>query len=136
MAEQYKTFKRNFWVQKEDNLYTVGLNEDGLEDFEKILSVDLPNEGESVDGGAVCGSIDTDKEPLDLYAPVTGTVSEINSLVMEDPTLIQDDPYDVWLFKIESDEDLSDDEDEEDEDLDDEDEDEDDDFEDDEEEEE
>ena len=124
MSEQYKTFKRNFWVQKEDNLYTVGLNEDGLEDFEKILSVDLPTEGETVDGGAVCGSIDTDKEPLDLYAPVSGTISEINSLVMEDPTLIQDDPYDVWLFRIESDEDLSDEEDEDDEDLDDEDEDE------------
>ncbi len=134
MAEQYKTYKQIFWVQKEDNIYTVGLNEDGLEDFEKIETLDLPTDGESLDAGAVCGSLETDKGPIDLYSPVTGTVTEINSLVMEEPSLIQDDPYDAWLFKIESDEDIED-EDEEDEDLD-EDEDEDDDYEDEEEEEE
>lgn len=129
MAEQYKTYKQIFWVQKEDNIYTVGLNEDGLEDFEKIETLDLPVEGESLDAGAVCGSLETDKGPIDLYSPVTGIVSEINSLVMEEPSLVQDDPYDAWLFKIESDEDIED-EDEDDEDLDDEDEDEDDDYED------
>ncbi len=134
MAEQYKTYKQIFWVQKEDNIYTVGLNEDGLEDFEKIETLDLPTDGESLDAGAVCGSLETDKGPIDLYSPVTGTVSEINSLVLEEPSLVQDDPYDAWLFKIESDEDIED-EDEEDEDLD-EDEDEDDDYEDEEEEEE
>jgi len=128
MAEQYKTYKQIFWVQKEDNIYTVGLNEDGLEDFEKIESLDLPGDGESLDAGAVCGSLETDKGPIDLYSPVTGTVTEINSLVLEEPSLIQDDPYDAWLFKVESDEDIED-EDEDDEDLDDEDEDEDDDYE-------
>ena len=120
MAEQYKTYKQIFWVQKEDNIYTVGLNEDGLEDFEKIETLDLPGDGESLDAGAVCGALETDKGPIDLYSPVTGTVTEINSLVIEEPSLIQDDPYDAWLFKIESDEDIDEDEDE-DEDLDDED---------------
>lgn len=123
MAEQYKTYKRDFWVQKEDTLYTVGLNEDGIEEFEKILNVDAPMEGEKVDAGAVCGSIDTDKGPIDLYSPVTGTISEVNSLVVEEPSLIQDDPYDAWLFKVESEDDSV--EDDEDEDFDDEDEDED-----------
>ena len=116
MAEQYRIFKRILWVQKEDNIHTVGLNEDALDDFEKILTVDLPGDGETVDAGAVCGSIDTDNGPIDIYAPVTGTVVEINSLVIEEPSLIQDDPYDAWLFKIESEEDLSEDEDDEDED--------------------
>lgn len=114
MAEQYKTYKQIFWVQKEDTIYTVGLNEDGLEDFEKIESLDLPGDGESVDAGAVCGSLDTDKGPIDLYAPVDGVVIEINSLVLEEPSLIQDDPYDAWLFKIESDDEISDDDDDDD----------------------
>lgn len=122
MAEQYRIFKRLFWVQKEDNIHTVGLNEDALEDFEKIISIDLPSEGETVDAGSVFGSIETDNGPIDVYAPVSGTLLEINSLVFEEPSLIQDDPYDAWLFKIESEEDVVDD-DEDDEDYDDEDED-------------
>ena len=116
MAEQYRNFKRILWVQKEDNIHTVGLNEDGLEDFEKIVSIDLPGDGETVDAGAVCGSIDTDNGPMDIYSPVTGVIAEINSLVLEEPSLIQDDPYDAWLFKVESEEDIADDDDEDDED--------------------
>jgi glycine cleavage system H protein len=126
MSELYKIYKEIFWVQKEDNIYTVGLNEDGLEDFEKIETLDLPGDGESLDAGAVCGALETDKGPIDLYSPVTGVVTEINSLIIEEPSLIQDDPYDAWLFKVESDEDI---EDEDEEDSDDDDEEDDDDFE-------
>jgi glycine cleavage system H protein len=121
MAEQYKNYKRIHWVQKEDNIHTIGLNEDALEEFEKIISLDLPSEGENVDAGSVCGSIDTDNGPIDIYSPISGVVSEVNTLVLEEPSLIQDDPYDSWLLKIESEDDVPDDDDEdedEDEDLD------------------
>lgn len=117
MAEQYKNFMGNFWFQREDNIYTVGLNEDALETFEKIESIDLPPEGEALEAEVVCGSLETDEGPIDIYAPVGGAVVEINNTVLEDPTLIQDDPYDAWLFKIESEEDF-DDQDEDDEDSD------------------
>src|SRR6476469_3681207 len=105
MAEQYKNFMGGFWFQKEDNIYTVGLNEDALETFEKIETIELPADNESVEAEMVCGSLETDEGPIDIYSPVAGTVVEINSTVIEDPTLIQDDPYDAWLFKVESDED-------------------------------
>lgn len=124
MAEQYRNFMGNFWFQKEDNIYTVGLNEDALETFEKIESLELPAEQEVVEAEVVCGSLETDEGPVDIYTPVSGNIVEINSTVIEDPTLIQDDPYDAWLFKIESDEDYVE-PDEEDEDEDDEEEDED-----------
>lgn len=106
MAEQYKNFMGSFWFQREDNIYTVGMNEDALETFEKIESLDLPPEGELVESEAVCGSLETDEGPIDIYAPVAGSVIEINTTVLEDPSLIQDDPYDAWLFKIESEEDF------------------------------
>jgi len=123
MAEQYKTFMGHLWYQKEDNVYTVGLNEDALDEIESISSVDLPPEGEVIESDVVLGSIETDNGPLDIYSPVSGNVVEINTTVTEDPSLIQDDPYDAWLFKIESDEDVSDEDEDEDEDEDDEDED-------------
>ena len=104
MKEQYRNFMGSFWFQKEDNIYTVGLNEDALDTFDEITSVDLPSDGEAIEHEVVCGSLETDEGPIDLYAPVSGTVVEVNNAVVEDPSLIQDDPYDAWLFKIESEE--------------------------------
>lgn len=121
----HKNFQGHMWYLKEDNVYTVGINEDALETFEEITSLELPTENEAVDNDASCGNMETDTEPLEIFSPVTGTVIEVNSTVMEDPTLIQDDPYDSWLFKVESEEEVDD---EDDEDEDDEDEDEDDDL--------
>jgi len=131
MAEQYKNFMGSFWFQREDNIYTVGFNEDALETFEKIESLDLPTEGEVAEAEVVCGTMETDEGPIDIYAPVSGNVIEINSTVLEDPSLIQDDPYDAWLFKIESEDDYvePDEEDEDDEDDEDEDDDKDEDWE-------
>ena len=123
--EQYRNFSGHMWVLKEDNIYTIGINEDGLEEIETIGNLDLPPEGEVVEADAVLGTIETQDGPLDLYSPVSGTVTEINSVVVEDPSLIQDDPYDGWLLKIESEDELADEDDDEEED-DDEDEDEDD----------
>lgn len=124
MAEQYKTFMQLFWFQREGSVYTVGLNEDGLEGFETIDSLELPAENEVTEAEVVCGSLETDTGQIDIYTPVSGTIIEINNTVLEDPSLIQDDPYDAWLFKVEStDEYVEDDED----DFDDEDEDDDDD---------
>lgn len=124
MAEQYRNFMDYLWVQKEDNVYTIGLNEDALDDIESIKSVDLPPEGEAIESEVVLGQIETDQGQIDIFSPVSGSVTEVNTTVVEDPSLIQDDPYDAWLLKIESDEDFSDDDedDEDDEDFDDEDE--------------
>lgn len=126
LQKMTKNFQGHMWYLKEDNIYTVGINEDALENFEEITSLELPNENEAVDPDTGCGNLETDTEPLELFSPVTGTVIEVNSTVQEDPTLIQDDPYDSWLFKVESEEEVADDDEEDDEDEDEDDEDEDD----------
>lgn len=118
--DQIRNFMGYLWVQKEDGVITIGVNEDGVEEIEKINSIELPLEGEAIEADVVLGSVETDDGPLDIYSPVSGTVAEINSAVIEEPSLIQDDPYDSWLLKIETKEDL-DDMDDEDEDEDDED---------------
>ena len=127
MSDQYRNFMGYLWVLKEGDVYTIGVNEEGLEEISEIESVELPSEREEIESDVVIGSLETSDGPLDIYSPVSGTVIEINSAVVDEPDLIQEDPYDAWLLKIESDEDLDDvdDEDEEDEDDEDEDEDED-----------
>lgn len=122
-SDDVKNFMGYLWFREEDGVITIGINEDGLEDFESISSVDLPAEQEEVDSEAVIGTIETSDGPLDIYSPVEGTVIEVNSQVIDDPSLIMEDPYEEgWLVRIEASED-SDDDDEDDDDEDDDDED-------------
>lgn len=120
-ANDVRNFMGYMWIQEEDGIITIGINEEGLADFEEITSVDLPAEQDKVEADEVCGTVETDDGPLDIYSPVSGTVIEINSAVIDDPSLIQEDPFEEgWLIRVESSEDL-DDEDEDEDDDDDED---------------
>lgn len=90
------------WVTSDDGMITIGINEEGLEEFTEILSIDLPSEDEEVSPDEVCGEIETEQGPLNLYSPLAGVVVEINEAVIERPELIQEDPLgDGWLFKVE-----------------------------------
>jgi glycine cleavage system H protein len=120
MAGDIKNFNHHMWYQEVDGIVTIGINEEGLADITEITSVDIPPEQEKVEEDAVIGTIETDDGPLNIYSPVEGIVIEVNAQALEDPSLIQEDPYEEgWLLRIEASEELSDDEDDEDEDEDD-----------------
>ena len=127
MSGNIKNFNHHMWYQESDGIVTIGINEDGLSDITEITSIDLPPEQEKVEEDIAIGTIETDDGPLDIYSPVEGTVIEVNSQVLEDPSLIQEDPYEEgWLLRIESVDDIDEtEEDEDDEDFDEDDEDED-----------
>jgi len=115
MSDNVKNFMGYMWIQEEDGIVTIGINEEGLSDFEEISSVELPSEGDKIEADLVIGTIETDDGPLDIYSPVDGSVLEVNPQVIENPALIQEDPFDEgWLVRIEA-EDSTGDEDEEDE---------------------
>ena len=112
-SDDVRNYMGYLWIQQADGVVTIGVNEDGLEDFESITSIELPTEQEKVEAEAVIGTIETDDGPMDIYSPVSGTVIEINSQVVEDPSIIMEDPYEEgWLVRIEADEDLDDEDDE------------------------
>ena len=118
---EVRNFMGYLWVTIEDGVATIGVNEDGLEDFAEVTSLDLPSENEKVEAEVVIGTLETDEGPLDIYSPVSGKVIEINQNVLDEPGLIIEDPYEEgWLVKIETSDDLDEDE-EEDEDDEDED---------------
>ena len=91
------------WVQIDGGILTIGLTEEGLEEFDSISHVDLPDEQSQLAPDEVCGELDTDQGPVNLYCPVDGRVIEINEAVIQRPTLIQGDCFgDGWLFKVEA----------------------------------
>jgi glycine cleavage system H protein len=91
------------WIMVDDGVATIGINEQGLDEFSDIESVNLPADGDEVIPDEVCGELDTDQGPLNLYCPVEGNVVEINEAVIENPSLIMEDCFgDGWLFKVEA----------------------------------
>jgi glycine cleavage system H protein len=90
------------WVMVEDGVITIGINEAGLDEFTEVSAANLPAEQEEVIPDEVCGELDTDQGPMNLYCPVEGTVLEVNEAVVENPALISEDNFgDGWLFRIE-----------------------------------
>jgi glycine cleavage system H protein len=115
-SNDVRNFMGYMWIQEEDGIITIGINEEGLADFDEITSVDLPAEHDKVEADEVCGTVETDDGPMDIYSPVSGTVIEVNAAVIDDPSLIQEDPFEEGrLIRVEATEAL-DEEDEEDED--------------------
>ena len=97
------TYMGYLWAQLDNGILTVGINEDGIEELGENLQVRLPEESDDVVPGKVCGEIETDAGPMNLYSPVAGTVIEVNEAVIENPSMILEDPLDDgWLFKIEA----------------------------------
>ncbi|MBT2596009.1 glycine cleavage system protein GcvH [Arthrobacter sp. ISL-72] len=79
----------------------VGISAVAADALGDIVYVDLPEVGSSVTAGETCGEVESTKSVSDLYAPVTGEVTEINTAVVDDPALINSDPYGAgWLFKV------------------------------------
>ena len=93
------------WIKLNGNYVVVGLNEFIFEDFEEVCSVDLPEIGEFIAQDEDFLTVETNRGLLDIYAPLSGQVVEINEEIEEFPDLINIDPYGPgWLCIIEPDE--------------------------------
>ncbi len=80
---------------------SIGISAVATDALGDIVYVDLPEVGATVTAGETCGEVESTKSVSDLYAPVTGEVTEINPAVVDDPALINSDPYGAgWLFKV------------------------------------
>ena len=79
----------------------IGISAVAADALGDIVYVDLPEVGTTVTAGETCGEVESTKSVSDLYAPVTGKVTDINPAVVDDPSLINSDPYGAgWLFKV------------------------------------
>src|ERR1700735_3339012 len=103
MGTGYIAYMGHQWITVEGEVVTVGLMEEALVDLDDIIKVDLPTENESVEKDEICGELETKDGSLNIYAPVEGTVLEVNTAVADNPELISEDPYgEGWILKIEA----------------------------------
>jgi glycine cleavage system H protein len=96
--------KEHEWAQVDENIVTVGITEYAQEALGEIVYLELREEGAKVTQGESFGVVESVKAASDLYSPVSGTVIEVNTALIDDPSVLNDDPMnDGWLLRIEMD---------------------------------
>ena len=90
------------WVLVDGSVATVGITAYAAEKLGDIVFVDLPKAGSTVAEGKVVGEIESTKSVGELFAPVNGTVIEVNDAVTANPELVNSEPFDAgWLLRVE-----------------------------------
>ena len=104
IPEDYYYTKEHEWAQVDENIVTVGITEFAQDSLGEVVYVELPEEGQKITQGQTFGVIESVKAVSDLYAPVSGTVIEVNLPLTDDPAVLNDDPItNGWLIRIEMD---------------------------------
>jgi glycine cleavage system H protein len=103
--EQLRYSEEHEWVAglgSEDGIVTVGITAYAADNLGEIVFLELqPGEGDTVEAGEPCGEVESTKSVSDIYSPVSGEVTAINTAVIDEPKVINDDPYgEGWIFKV------------------------------------
>ena len=100
--EGLKYSKEHEWVSVEENIAMVGVTDYAQDELGDIVYVELPKVGDKVTKDDPFASVESVKAVSDIYAPVSGTVVEVNDDLAESPEMINEDPYgDAWMIRIE-----------------------------------
>jgi len=90
------------WVKQEDGKIRLGITEFAQSELGDIVFVELPAEGDEITKGESFGSVESVKTVSELYAPLSGTVVEVNEELEDSPELVNESPYEgAWMVVIE-----------------------------------
>ncbi len=93
--------KSHEWVRIEGDIATVGITEHAQKELGEIVYLELPEIGHLFDSGQEFGTVESVKAVSELFTPIAGEVTEVNTQAVEDPAAINEDSYgDGWLIKL------------------------------------
>lgn len=93
------------WLYLKDLTATVGISRFAVDQLTDLIMIELPAVGTRLVKGKSFGEVESVKAVSDLYAPISGEVTEVNTAVLENLQLLADDPYELgWLIKLKIDE--------------------------------
>ena len=89
------------WIAIEGDIATIGITDYAQGELGDIVFVELPNKGDSTNQAEAFGTIEAVKAVSELYAPLSGEIKDVNSILEEQPELINSDPYgEGWIIKL------------------------------------
>jgi glycine cleavage system H protein len=98
---ELKYSKDHEWIRVEGNEAYLGITDFAQRELGDIVYIDINTLGDEVQKDEVFGTVEAVKTVSDLFMPVTGTVSEVNPALTDNPELVNSDPYgEGWMVKI------------------------------------
>lgn len=90
------------WVRAiDDGIWRVGITDYAQDSLGDVVFVEPPAVGSAVGAGDTCGEIESTKSVSEVYSPVSGTVTAVNSALTDDPALLNSDPYgEGWIYEM------------------------------------
>ena len=96
-----KYAKSHEWVRVAGDIATVGITEHAQRELTDVVFVELPAVGRKLKAGDACAVVESVKTASDIYAPVSGEVVAVNQPVVDQPALVNTDPYaNGWFFQV------------------------------------
>ena len=93
--------KTHEWVElHNDTTIRTGISDFAQQALGDLVFINLPEEGDTVTAGQAFGDLESVKAVSDILSPVTGTVTAVNQAVVEQPELINENPYENWFIEI------------------------------------
>lgn len=96
----YRYTREHEWIAIDGNIGTIGITDYAQNSLGDIVYVDVPKVGDSVAAHSTFGSVESVKAVSDLYSPVSGTVTEINETLKNEPDKINAAPHETWIIKV------------------------------------
>jgi len=98
--ESYKYTKEHEWISVDGTAGTVGITDYAQDSLGDIVFVELPKVGDVLEAGKIFGSVESVKAVSDLYSPVSGTVTAVNSELNDAPEKVNADANNTWMLKL------------------------------------
>jgi len=96
----FKYTKEHEWINPNGNTATIGITNYAQESLGDIVFVDLPKPGTEITVGKTFGSVESVKAVSDLFAPASGTVTEVNAELTTAPEKVNKDAHGSWMVKV------------------------------------
>ena len=100
LIEGLKYSESHEWVKVEGEIALIGITDYAQHALVNITYVDMPSEDDEVSAGEEFGAVESTKIASDLFSPVSGVVTEVNSALEDAPELINEDAYANWIIKV------------------------------------
>jgi glycine cleavage system H protein len=96
-----KYAKSHEWVRVQGDTATVGITDHAQHELTDVVFVELPAVGRKLKAGESCAVVESVKTASDIYSPVSGQVVEVNKSVVDNPSLVNTEPYaGGWFYKV------------------------------------
>lgn len=100
--KELKYTREHEWVLLEGKVATIGITDFAQDSLGDIVFLELPEEGVAIESGETFGVVESVKAVSDIYAPISGRIVEVNKDLVDQPEIINEDPYgEGWMIKVE-----------------------------------